>query len=97
MLPHIPLGPICTATSEHRAAACPNFVWMEEINNPSDQLAINDTEFYPVQLELLGNQYKVADLPGLGVEINEERALQQSFVPQETPKLRRQDGSITNW
>jgi len=97
LLPHNPLGPICTAASIHLAASCPNFTWLEEINNPSDQHGTNDRSFYPKQPELVGNKYEVLDSPGLGVEFNEELAQQQTFIPKETPKLRRNDGSITNW
>ncbi len=30
MMPHNPLGPICTAANIHFAAAIPNFAWLEE-------------------------------------------------------------------
>ena len=35
--------------------------------------------------------------PGLGVEFNEELALQQPYKFWEPPHLHRQDGSYTNW
>ncbi|MEM1120352.1 MAG: mandelate racemase/muconate lactonizing enzyme family protein, partial [Bacteroidota bacterium] len=38
LMPHNPLGPICTAASIHLAAACPNFNWLEEVNTPAEQM-----------------------------------------------------------
>ena len=97
LMPHNPLGPICTAASIHLAAACPNFAWLEEINTPAEQSGTNDPRFYPVQPELEGNRYKIPAGPGLGVEFNEDVAQQSKFIPVEVPHLRRRDGSFTNW
>jgi len=97
LMPHNPLGPICTAASIHLAAACPNFAWLEEINTPAEQAGTNNPNFYPVQPSLMGNRYRVPDGPGLGVEFNEELAQQQAFQLAEVPHLRRKDGSFTNW
>jgi len=97
LMPHNPLGPICTAASLHLAAASPNLAWLEEINTPIEQAGTNDPAFYPVQPRLAGNRYPVPELPGLGVEFNEAKALEKAFVPIETPRLKRADGSFTNW
>lgn len=97
LMPHNPLGPICTAASIHLAAACPNFAWLEEINTPAEQAGTNDSNFYPVQPSLEGARYRVPDGPGLGVEFNEEMAQQEEFRLLEVPHLRRKDGSFTNW
>ncbi|MBX2878269.1 MAG: mandelate racemase/muconate lactonizing enzyme family protein [Saprospiraceae bacterium] len=97
LMPHNPLGPICTAASIHLAAACPNFAWLEEINTPAEQAGTNDPNFYPVQASLTGDRYQVPDGPGLGVEFNEELAQQEEFQLTEVPHLRRKDGSFTNW
>jgi len=97
LLPHNPLGSICTAATIHVAAASPNFSWLEEVNNPGEQMGTNDVNFYPVQPQLQGARYIVPDTPGLGVEFNEELALKSTFVPKEIPRLKRRDGSYTNW
>lgn len=97
LMPHNPLGPICTAASIHLAAACPNFAWLEEINTPAEQAGTDDPNFYPMQPKLEGNRYPVPDGPGLGVEFNEQLAQQADFDPVEVPHLRRKDGSFTNW
>jgi len=97
LMPHNPLGPICTAASIHLAASCTNVSWLEEINTEVEPAGTNDSSFYPVQPELEGCTYKVLDKPGLGVEFNEELASKQTFSPIEVPKLHRSDGSFTNW
>jgi len=79
LMPHNPLGPICTAASIHLAAACPNFCWLEEINTPAEQACTNDPAFYPLQPQLEGTRYRVSATPGLGVEFNEELAMQKEF------------------
>jgi galactonate dehydratase len=50
-----------------------------------------------VQPRLDGADYPVGDLPGLGVEVNEEAIRAQSLRFWEAPHLRRRDGSVTNW
>ncbi|MEM6347025.1 MAG: mandelate racemase/muconate lactonizing enzyme family protein [Bacteroidota bacterium] len=97
LMPHNPLGPICTAASIHLAAACPNFNWLEQVNTPAEQSGNDDPRFYPTQPRLDGTRYKVADTPGLGVEFDEELALTHKFEPAEVPHLRKEDGSFTNW
>ena len=79
------------------AAACPNFSWLEEINTPADSLGTNSPDFYPLQPQLQGARYRVPDQPGLGVEFNEALAAEQDFTMREIPRLKRNDGSFTNW
>ena len=97
LLPHNPIGPICTAATIHLAAASPNFTWLEEMNTPVDNPGLDDSNYYPLQPKLEGSRYKVSDKPGLGIEFNEELAIKEGFVPVETPRLKRNDGSYTNW
>lgn len=97
LMPHNPLGPICTAASIHMAAACPNFSWLEEMNTPAQHMGTNDPDFYPVQPKLEGPRYPVLDTPGLGIEFNEALALEREFKPINIPRLFRNDGSLTNW
>lgn len=97
LMPHNPLGPICTAASIHLAAACPNFSYLEEVNTPAQYMGTNAPEFYPVQHQLDGARYRVPNTPGLGVEFNEDLAVKQKFKMTEVPRLYRNDGSFTNW
>jgi galactonate dehydratase len=96
LMPHNPLGPICTAATIHLAAACPNFSWLEEVNTGA-HVSTNDPKFYPEQPKLDGPRYPVLDRPGLGVEFDEKHALSQKFVPIEIPRLKNNDGAFTNW
>ena len=98
MMPHNPLGPICTAATIHFAAAVANFSWLETRASPAEtHLGFDSSEVFPVQPRLDGAVYPVTDTPGLGVEVNEEYIRAQSFRFWEAPHLRRDDGSITNW
>lgn len=96
LMPHNPLGPLCTAATIHVAAACPNFSWLEEVNTGA-HVTTNDPKFYPVQPKLDGSRYAVTDTPGLGVEVDEDYILKQTFKPVEIPRLKKNDGSFTNW
>ncbi len=97
LMPHNPLGPICTAATLHFSAAVANFSWLETRSSPAESLGFDNSEFFPVQPRLDGAVYPVSDAPGLGIEVNEELIKQQSFKFWEAPHLRRRDGSVTNW
>jgi len=97
LMPHNPLGPICTAATIHLAAAIPNFAWLEVRTSPTEQLGFDNSELFPVQPRLEGNRFPVSDLAGLGVEFDETKAAQQEFRFWEAPHLHRRDGSYTNW
>ena len=96
LMPHNPLGPICTAATIHFAAAVPNFCWLET-RSPERGLGFDNDDFFPVQPKLAGAVYPVSNAPGLGVEVNEALLAKQSFAFWEAPHLRRNDGSVTNW
>ena len=36
LMPHNPLGPVCTAATVHFAAAVPNFAWLETRSAPTE-------------------------------------------------------------
>ena len=93
LMPHNPLGPICTAASVQLAAAVPNFSWLEinlaRARNP-------DFDIFPKQVEFDGRVYRVPDEPGLGVDVDETK-LNEPFAFWEAPHPTRRDGSHTNW
>ncbi len=97
LMPHNPLGPVCTAATIHLLVASPNVAFMEEINTPVEWCGTNSKTWYPVQPELQGNYYNTPTAPGLGVEFNEQLALEHSFEIKEVPHLFKKDGSFTNW
>ena len=93
LMPHNPLGPICTAASVHLGAAVPNSAWLEV----AMARALNpDFDIFPEQVLLEGNGYQVSDKPGLGVEVDESK-LTEPFKFWEAPHPHRSDGSHTNW
>ncbi len=96
LMPHNPLGPICTAATVHMAAAVQNFSWMEIRSSPTEELGFYDPDLFPVQCQQDGPRMLIPEVPGLGVEFNEELASRQEFQPNPTNHLRRRDGSITN-
>ncbi len=97
LMPHNPLGAICTAATVHLAAAVPNFAWLEVRTSPTEKLNFSDPDLFPAQAQQDGAFFVVPDRPGLGVEVNEEYAQKQAFQFWEAPHLRRRDGSLTNW
>ena len=97
LMPHNPLGPICTAATVHLAAAVPNFAWLEHRVTPTEAGRFLDDGMFPVQLKAQGSRITVPDGPGLGVAFNEEMAKEQAFKFWEADHLRRTDGSFTNW
>ena len=97
LMPHNPLGPICTAATVHLAAAVPNFAWLEHRVTPTEAGRFLDDGMFPIQLKAQGSRITVPDGPGLGVAFNEEMAKEQAFKFWEADHLRRTDGSFTNW
>lgn len=99
LMPHNPLGPVCTAATVHLAAAVPNFSWLECRSSPAEKsvTGFDDSEVFPTQIRLENADYTVPDGPGLGVEVDEERAARDAFKFWEAPHLHRRDGSYTNW
>ncbi len=96
MMPHNPLGPICTAATVHFAAAVPNFAWLETWKSPWAPDRHDDSRIFPKVLDVERGSFRVPDEPGLGVEVNED-ALTEPFRAWEAPHLHRRDGSYTNW
>jgi len=103
LMPHNPLGPVCTAATIHLAAAVPNFSWLEVRTTPTENLykgkdGVNDADqLFPVQPALDGASFPVPETPGLGVDLNEELAQTHAWKFWEAPHLKREDGSVTNW
>jgi galactonate dehydratase len=97
LMPHNPLGPVCTAATVHMAAAVANFFSLECRTTPTEKLGFFDENVFPVQLQLDGARFPVPNGPGLGVEVNEEYLKREEFKYSEAPHLHKRDGSHTNW
>ena len=95
--PHNPLGPICVAASVHLGAAVPNFSWLEyNFHRVRPEPGIV-AELFPQHLHSDGTDFPVPITAGLGVDGNEVLLRREVFRCAEMPKLRRRDGSVTNW
>jgi galactonate dehydratase len=98
MMPHNPLGPICTAATIHFSAAVANFFALETRASPAENyMGAGVSPLFPVQPMLEGATYPVNDAPGLGVEVDEAAVKAQTFKFWEAPHWKRRDGSVTNW
>ncbi|RYE87924.1 MAG: mandelate racemase/muconate lactonizing enzyme family protein [Hyphomicrobiales bacterium] len=98
LMPHNPLGPICTAATIHVSAATANFAWLETRASPAENyMGAGVSPLFPVQPLLNGAVYDVPTGPGLGIEVDEAEVKKQSFKFWEAPHWKRKDGSVTNW
>ena len=98
LMPHNPLGPVCTAATIHMSAAVANFSWLETRVNANDLYGGGQTDdVFALQPKLDGVVYPVTDTPGLGIEIDEKALTREAFKFWEAPHLKRRDGSVTNW
>lgn len=97
LMPHNPLGPVCTAATVHMAAAVPNLAWVETRQSPAETLGFHDPALFPKQIVLDGPVYSVPDTPGLGVEVDEDALRASAPTHVECPHLSKPDGSVTNW
>ena len=98
LMPHNPLGPICTAATVHLGAAVANFAWAECRETPGEPAARHDSPIFINRPLLDGARYPVPNAPGLGIDIDEGAlAAASPTQPFEFPHYRRRDGSHTNW
>lgn len=98
LMPHNPLGPVCTAATVHLAAGVPNFAWSECRETPGERDFRQDSPIFINRPLLEGARYPVPTTPGLGIDIDESKLA--DATPSrlfEFPHLRRDDGSHTNW
>jgi galactonate dehydratase len=100
IMPHNPLGPVCTAASIHLCAAAANVAWLE---SRVDQYA-DDAPEHRIFRGLPRNRdgyFPVPTAPGLGVvlqdDVEEAPTTGETFRYWNPPSLRRRDGSVTNW
>ena len=92
--PHNPLGPVSAAACVALCMASTN-VGVQELPRRPGTYA---TELFPQQIEWDEGYAWCPDTPGLGVDIDMEVAERSVVDPQEwPPRLRREDGSMTNW
>ncbi|KAA1305397.1 MAG: mandelate racemase/muconate lactonizing enzyme family protein [SAR202 cluster bacterium] len=94
IVPHNPLGPVSAAACVALCMASTNVGVQEMPRRPGSYA----TDLFPKQIEWEGGYAWCPDEPGMGVDFNEELALNSIVDPTGwPPQLRRNDGSFTNW
>ncbi|MBI3910255.1 MAG: mandelate racemase/muconate lactonizing enzyme family protein [Armatimonadetes bacterium] len=93
MAPHSPVGPVSTAACLHLDLATPNFGVQELAHVPGTMLA----DLFPVQVSFEAGHLLPPTRPGLGVVFDAAAAAAHPYQPGHLPRLRRADGSFTNW
>jgi len=94
IVPHNPLGPVSAAACVALCMASTN-VGVQEMPRKPGSYA---TDLFPKQIEWEGGYAWCPDEPGMGVDFNEELAINKIVDPTGwPPQLRRNDGSFTNW
>jgi galactonate dehydratase len=98
LMPHNPLGPVCTAATIQLAAAVPNFSWLECRETSGEDPTQFESPLFIDRPRLVGTDYPVPTTPGLGIDIEVSQLKELATTEwQEPPHLRRPDGSYTNW
>ncbi len=90
---HNPLGPVSSAACLQLNLATPNFGVQEQPARPGTFL----TDVVPNQPVWDDGYLLPPESPGLGIEFDREAARSHSGGIQSTPRLKRLDGSFTNW
>lgn len=93
ILPHNPLGPVCTAASLHLDLACDNAGPQEVVFPPATMLP----DVFECAFELQGTRLTVPTAPGIGVKFDREAAQNHPADMTEPPHFHREDGSYTNY
>jgi galactonate dehydratase len=93
ILPHNPLGPVCTAACLHLDLACNNAGPQEVCFPPATMLP----DVFSCAFELQGCRLTVPTTPGIGVKFNREAARAYPGEMTEPSHLHREDGAFTNY
>lgn len=93
ILPHNPLGPVCTVASLHLNLACDNAGPQEVVFPPAVMLP----DVFECDFKLKGTRLTIPTAPGIGVTFNREAALRHPADMTEPPHFVREDGSYTNY
>ena len=93
ILPHNPMGPVCTAASLHLDLACSNAGPQEVLFPPKAFLP----EVFECAFELKGTRLTTPSAPGISVTVNREAAKAYPTELGDPPQYHRPDGSYTNY
>ena len=93
LAPHNPQAMVTTLASLHVAFAAPNFTIQEIIGNPSQYF---QDLFCGQGAKCVDGFALPPDRPGLGVDLDEKVAAKRPYVPANRPRMRFEDGSVTD-
>ncbi len=93
ILPHNPLGPVCTAAALHLDLACDNAGPQEVVFPPATMLP----DVFQCAFKVDGTKLTIPTAPGIGVKFNREAAKAYPADMTEPPHFVREDGSYTNY
>ena len=93
ILPHNPLGPVCTAAALHLDLACDNAGPQEVIFPPATMLP----DVFGCAFELQGTRLTLPTKSGIGVTFDREAAKKYPADMTEPPHFHRADGCFTNY
>lgn len=88
--PHNPMGPLATVVNVHLAACIPNFLILEY--NSDDKPPRSELLLEPMRVQ--DGYIPVPELPGWGVELNEEALGKYPYKPWRRGFNYREDGSV---
>lgn len=86
--PHNPSGPVANAATLHIAASTPNFHFLETMSSDVPYRNKISTE----KVEFKDGMMQINNLPGLGIDINEEAIAEYAYEPRD---LRHYNGKLT--
>lgn len=95
IMPHDPLGPICTAATIQMCAAVPNLAWTEIAPYTTDESDMQ--RFFENVPQEKNSVLPLNDKPGHGVDVRVDLIKDQKFEFWEPPRRYKPDGSYTNW
>lgn len=95
VMPHDPLGPICTAATLQFSAAIPNFSFYEV--PPYGRTEVDVSDYFESAPAAKAGRFQISDAPGHGVIVNEDALKKASFKYWEPPRMTKPDGTYTNW
>lgn len=95
VMPHDPLGPVCTAATLQVSAVLPNFSYYEV--PPYGRKDIDLSHLFTGIPVATAGRYPISEAPGHGVIVNEERLKKCKLQLWEPPRMHKPDGSYTNW
>lgn len=98
IMPHDPLGPVCTAASIHLCAAVANMAWLEtRPDMEGSEVESQLSAVFKGLPRLDGTAFPVPKKPGLGIELAEGFTEPEAITFWEPMHHHRSDGSYTNW